>query len=91
MYHFILYSFFAYGFMIIFGTIFCVVPITIVWLYQSARDNPVPAITLLGFLAFMLLSALTPPSPPRPWPQPTYQQQLIMPFSQRWAFTEQHQ
>lgn len=86
MYHFILYGFFAYGFMIIFGTIFCVVPITIVWLYQSARDNPVPAITLLGFLAFMVMTMLL--SPP---PQPPQQQQPIMPFSQRWAFTEQHQ
>jgi hypothetical protein len=63
---------------------------TITWLWHSACEHPAHAAALIGFLAFMLLSALTPPSPPRPWPQPTYQQQQqpIMTFSQRWAFTE---
>lgn len=55
-------------------------------LCHFVRNNPWHALGCVGFLAFMLLSALTPPSPPRPWPQPTYQQQPIMPFSQRWAF-----
>jgi hypothetical protein len=59
-------------------------------LCHAIRNNPAHAIALAGFLTYALLAAMMPQQQP---PQQTYQQQQqpIMPFSQRWAFTERHQ